>query len=351
MKITTNALFNKLTDALTAKLPFVMYRYPNTKKVKGVFQKTDALFKTVNYLDSGFIFAPFDNAEPSIFFPIVNSDRYSAILSEKDLVAIPITEKGKSNTEISKEKHMELVQKSIDFLNVNAAKKVVISRKEKIDMPNFKVLDTFKRLLQKYKNTMVYVWYHPHIGLWLGATPENLLKVNQNTFTTMALAGTQVYQGSLDVVWEAKERQEQQFVTDFIVDALGKQVVLSKTKTVKAGSLLHLCTSISGELRAKFSLAKLLEILHPTPAVCGLPMAAAKRFILENESYNREYYTGFLGEMNIDNTSNIFVNLRCMQVLERQVAIYIGGGITVASIPENEWIETIAKSEVMLRML
>ena len=91
--------------------------------------------------------------------------------------------------------------------------------------------------------------------------------------------------------------------------------------------------------------------VHPTPAVCGLPKNEAKVFILENEGYDREFYTGFFGELNLKGSSNLFVNLRCMQVLKNQLALYIGGGITIDSIPEKEWEETIAKSEVMLKVL
>jgi isochorismate synthase len=95
----------------------------------------------------------------------------------------------------------------------------------------------------------------------------------------------------------------------------------------------------------------LIDALHPTPAVCGLPKESAKEFILENEGYDRSFYTGFLGELSVENRSNLFVNLRCMQVKDATYYIYIGGGITSASVPEKEWEETVAKSKVMLRVL
>ena len=56
----------------------------------------------------------------------------------------------------------------------------------------------------------------------------------------------------------------------------------------------------------KKSIKKIILALHPTSAVCGLPKQEAKEFILQNEGYNREYYSGFLGELNID-----FVTFRC----------------------------------------
>ena len=102
-----------------------------------------------------------------------------------------------------------------------------------------------------------------------------------------------------------------------------------------------------------YELSNLIDILHPTPAVCGIPKKISKRFILENENYDREFYTGFLGEMNTDSTTNLFVNLRCMKIdtEAKKISLFIGGGITKDSIPDNEWNETIIKSGVMKRVL
>ena len=62
----------------------------------------------------------------------------------------------------------------------------------------------------------MYCLYHPKIGAWLGASPEQLLKANADSFETMALAGTQKVEGDETVIWQQKEKEEQQFVKDFI---------------------------------------------------------------------------------------------------------------------------------------
>ena len=349
MKIETNSFFDKITEALNAELPFVAYRHPETNTVKGIFQKSTDLYRTKNYVESGFLFAPFDDVNSAVLFPLAESAMYTTILFDIDVKNT--CEQLELEAINAERRHIDLVQKGIDFLKTAGVEKVVLSRKEIIDRSSFNVVEIFKKLLLNYTNAMVYVWFHPKVGLWMGASPETLLKVQDNLFKTMALAGTQSYQGSLDVVWQQKEIQEQQFVTDYIVEKLDKDVTVSDVKTIKAGSLLHLCTTISGKLSREFTLFKLINLLHPTPAVCGLPKDEAKRFILENEGYDREFYTGFFGELNIDNSSNLFVNLRCMQVLSKQLALYIGGGITSGSIPQKEWEETVAKSKVILKVL
>ena len=97
--------------------------------------------------------------------------------------------------------------------------------------------------------------------------------------------------------------------------------------------------------------------MHPTPAVCGFPKGKARDFILKNENYNRKYYAGFLGELNFCFESNqtlmsdLFVNLRCMEIIKDNAEIYVGCGITKDSNPEKEYIETKNKSVTMKNIL
>ena len=207
---------------------------------------------------------------------------------------------------------------------------------------------------------MVYVWYHPKIGLWMGATPEILLELKNSDFKTMSLAGTQRFEEGKEVVWESKELEEQEIVTQFIkhqLNEISTDLKIDATETFKAGSLLHLRTKVEGKLNPKSSLKKLIEGLHPTPAVCGFPRDTAKAFILKNENYNREFYTGFLGEINLgyedtnDKKSHLFVNLRCMQIDNNTASIYVGGGITKDSIAKKEWQETVNKTATMKAVL
>lgn len=354
MKLDTAKFFNKINASLEAKRPFVAYNYPNSNDIKGFFQKDDTLHYRINFEDSGFIFAPFDDKKQAILFPSISSEIYETKISEISFPKIHVNEKLVNVSFKDKESHLQLVQKGIKYLNESDCKKVVLSRKISFNNDNIKPLDIFKKLLKLYENAMVYIWFHPNIGLWLGATPETLLKVDKDEFSTVALAGTQEYHGSLDVVWLQKERAEQQFVTDFILEKFkdtSSVTVVSKPRTIRAGSIVHLCTTISGKLSDQLRLTNLLKELHPTPAVCGVPKRISKEFILDNEGYDRSFYTGFLGELNMNDSSNLYVNLRCMQVKNDKINLYVGGGITRDSIDVKEWDETVAKSKVMMAVL
>lgn len=370
-----NEFFNRIESQYQAELPFVVYRKPNENNLNVLLQNTNDLIFTEDFTEKGFVFSPFDTTEKSVLMPL----EFSETLKTDYVLPSEINrfEKATQNINTSeKEIHINLVKSGVEAIENNLFKKVVLSRSETVSLSNKNPLSIFKNLLENYPSAFVYCWYHPKVGLWLGATPETLVKIEGQRFSIMALAGTQNYEGRLDVEWQDKELQEQQYVTDFILDNIKTTIDNIKTsavETVKAGNLLHLKTKIWGVLKPNaISLKDLLYSLHPTPAVCGVPKLESKQFILKNENYNREFYTGFLGELNLEvtsaprsgrrnienrayaitkNSTQLYVNLRCMQLKENSAIIYVGGGITGGSNPESEWEETVSKSLVIKKVL
>lgn len=349
--------FIKVKQQMALNLPFVIYSKPNKNKLVGLFQKNDHLYFVEDFTETGFVFAPFEG-DQMILIPKAQSVKWESELS-------PIEEKSTSELSSTENKesqaHFEtLVQKGIDAISNGVFDKVVLSRKETVDVPDFDLVTVFIKLVRAYPTAFSYCWFHPKIGLWMGASPERLLKANKNKFFATALAGTQPFAGSSEVLWEAKEKEEQQFVTDFILENLknlASEVTVSSPYTLKAGNLLHLKTEIEGIVNENSDLKQLVSVLHPTPAVCGLPQSLAKEFILENEDYDRGYYTGFLGELNKKGftkqklKTDLYVNLRCMQIKNKHAHLYVGCGITEGSIPEKEWNESVNKSMTMKKVL
>lgn len=348
--------FTEITTVYNSNLPLVVFRKPNEVSITAYIQKNKELYHLNSFKEQGFVFAPFNKKEKKIVFPIDKCKVLTSKTSEKYFSEIKVNNSNLKivSSEKTKGDYIQLVEKGIVFIKNKNAKKLVLSRKEVIEFGEIDIMNTLKKILNNYKNAFVYLWFHPSVGLWMGATPERLINVNQNKFKTMALAGTQVYKNSTDVIWKEKEKKEQQIVTNFILEHIKdtvENIRISEAYTIKAGSLLHIRTDISGDLKAANLLGGLLNSLHPTPAVCGLPENIASEFIVENEGYKRAYYSGYLGELNIDDCTNLFVNLRCMQLNKNTASIYIGGGITVDSNPKKEWEETISKAEVMKKVL
>lgn len=346
----------KVQNQLAQKLPFVLYCKPNSEEIIGLFQQNDTAYKVEDYTEKGFVFASFDGNQKYII-PENQSEIMRFVWDKKEF---SFPEKEVPVADESEKKEFEnLVAKGIQGIKNQEFKKVVLSRKETVDLVDFDLETTFEKLVQLYPTTFVYCFFHPKLGTWLGATPEQLLKANDSVFETIALAGTQKANDSSAVIWKQKEKEEQQFVTDYIVNKLknvASDVLVSEPYSIQAGSIWHIKTDISGVFNLGSSLQQVVSLLHPTPAVCGLPKEDSKAFILENEKYDRTFYTGFLGELNSSLTnetqsSDLFVNLRCMQIFENEALLYMGCGITKDSIPEKEWEESSNKSVTMKKVL
>lgn len=370
--MSSEPFFNSIQEHYDKKLPFVAYSKPKSFQIKAILQKDETLHKIEDYSESGFLFSPFDIRKDAILIPLSTS---KTLMTEEDIFLEDFD--AVENTNLgNKANHIDLVNKGINEIKKGNLRKVVLSRYAEINNLKADPLLIFKRLLHTYNLAFVYCWFHPKVGLWLGATPETLLEVEGNEFSTMALAGTRPYEGFIDAGWNDKERDEQQIVTNFLIsnlDSITVKLNKSEPETVRAGNVLHIKSDINGRLSEhKNGLQKLIYAIHPTPAVCGLPKIDAMQFILDNENYNREFYTGFLGELNkevkiqprtgklnIENraftynkrASSLFVNLRCMQLKDNIAKIYVGGGITKESDAEKEWEETIAKMHTVKSVL
>lgn len=266
------------------------------------------------------------------------------------------------------ENFQNLVQQAVAEIRKGDLQKVVVSRLEVVSVDEFELFHAFEKLVLLYPATCAYLFYHPKVGIWMGATPEQLVQLRGNHFETISLAGTQKAKGDEVIEWGGKEQEEQKIVTDFLVEKLkpvSENCFVGTPFSIQAGAIWHIKTKVSGQLAENSSIKNIVDLLHPTPAVCGLPTDKAKEFIFQNEKYDRQFYTGFLGELNVaftgeSKTSDLFVNLRCMQIDIQQNAdepqkrtrihLYMGCGVTKDSIPEKEWEESVNKSSTMKKV-
>ncbi|MEH6746483.1 MAG: chorismate-binding protein [Maribacter arcticus] len=363
-------LFDRASANLNNELPFVLYRKPNEAVLNGVFQKDNQIYSVVDFSETGFVFAPFDLGSQPI---LLKTDEIIKAPIENKGISLSIVDEIYLLNESEKADYLKLITKALKVINERELDKVVLSRKIVIN-DEVSPINLFQNVLDIYPQAFCYIWHHPKVGTWIGATPEILLKSRGTYFTTMSLAGTQSSNEFSKPKWSEKELNEQQVVTDYILEALKNEVVslkVSEVTSIEAGQLWHLRTEINGVF-APNKFGDVLRALHPTPAVCGTPIINAKKFIDENENYDRSFYTGFLGELNFSTelarnknrrnqensayrslvkNSELFVNLRCMQIRKDSISIYVGGGITSDSRPESEWNETVLKSNTMFRVL
>ncbi len=365
---------NSLTDyinnidfikkAIHCGIPFAIWSFPGSVKVDRAFCKPEDIIKTYSpkNIDNhkGFVFAPFQICKhlPIYIIPFGSNTKdidFNCETPRKKL-------KGNKNKftadiDFSKNLHINLVHEFLSTFNKTDIKKAVLSRNKWHSKYNLNQMpELFEALNNSYPNAFVYQIYIPEAGYWVGATPELLLAGNNGTASTVSLAGTQPYKDINEVTWDHKEQVEQELVTEHIRRVLTdfniNEITEIGPETAKAGQLVHIKTRLDfpkNIIRQK--IGQFIEKLHPTPAVCGLPVKDSLELILETEGYDREYYTGYLGPFNPDGEISLYVNLRCLQAFDNGVVLYAGGGITQESDAEKEWEETRLKIQTLEKIL
>lgn len=234
--------------------------------------------------------------------------------------------------------------------------KAAIAQLQATSLPeNFNIWNLLQQVRKKLPNAFVSFISTPHTGTWIGATPELLLQQDADLIKTVALAGTRINNDATK--WSKKEIEEQDYVTQHVSQVLNSlqmgDVSISELKETMIGNLAHLVRefSIKSSLQlTKETIEKIALALHPTPAVGGLPKLSSIQFIEQVEKYNRTYYAGFLGPVD-KMSARLFVNLRCMTLLQKIGYFFGGAGITAESEPTKEWIETNNKIQLLRSLI
>ena len=250
-----------------------------------------------------------------------------------------------------KSEYIMAVDRITEGIHNSKLKKVVYSRVIKRPLKQSKRFSYFERLMQTYPQAFVYYFEDENLGSWVGATPEILLRRIESHCFVMSLAGTK--KANEHRAWTEKEEIEQTLVTDFILEGINGltlgEVDVDGPYAHQAGPVEHLRTDITFNIDSQREM-QLIQQLHPTPAVCGLPRNMAKQAYEAMEIHRRELYTGYIGVFDEQQT-HCYVNLRCAKLIDDELFAYVGGGITDESVPELEWIETENKSKTLFDLL
>ncbi len=371
--------------ALVCQQALVCWRAPMTGRVQALACKPESIAKNEDLrLKHGFLLAPFaissskesswlpadfyfDASEPKGF----QYNEFALTEAEVDSFRQACTGQpigtfydlaGMDNYYATQIEYENLVQECVQHIRDGVFAKAVTSRaafySQKTD---FNILAAFEELERAYPHAFVCLLSIPGMGTWLCASPETLLSTDsRGFFRTMALAGTQPkanFASEKEVTWRQKEIEEQAMVSRYIINCF-KQIRLREfeeigPKTRFAANLAHLCSEFRvdmGNTNFWELPSVMLELLHPTSAVCGLPQKPALAFLSTNEKHNRRLYSGYLGYVGED-AMHLFVMLRCMQVIEKGMILYAGGGIVEDSEPFREWEETQHKMNTLLNVV
>jgi isochorismate synthase len=190
---------------------------------------------------------------------------------------------------------------------------------------------------------------------FIGATPERLVRLDGREYSTMAMAGSARRTGDaeVDAVLAAellesdKEREEHAVVVAMLRSALApiseELSIAAAPDVVALRHVQHLVTPIRGRLREDADILSLVERLHPTPAVGGMPRELALELIAEEEAHERGWYAGPLGWVDRDGDGEFVVALRSGVIDGAEATLFAGCGIVADSDPDREWDESSAK--------
>ncbi len=337
---------------------YALYRFPHTDYYNRIEGETQELFSCTQLSEaSGFVVAPFEVGSHQPIVVIRPEKMEKVALGTADLSGFP---------DASRESTVPSPTYAIDFANFHAQlqqgvfRKIVLARCA--DEPCADAIASeqlFLRACQFYPRLFVALVYTPQSGLWLTATPEILLEGEQGRWRTIALAGTMKLEEKElggegeSAMWSTKNIEEQRIVATYIAECLEQftsDFHEEGPRTVRAANLVHLRSDFTFTLPDDCQIGSVLEQLHPTPAVCGLPKREAFRFITANEHTPRRYYSGFMGPLHINEATHLYVSLRCMNIADDGYHLYAGGGLLRDSVLQQEWQETEAKMETMRRL-
>ena len=351
---------------------YAYYRLPYANTYTRLIQRNGEPLRLLSYaqLDGqeGFVFAPFSITEecPLLLLQPDEITEGIEVGTEEDGNLEAVNADGAAHDGIGS----PTLSYHIDFSNFHAQiadgnfRKLVLARRDKVSgCPSLDAEQLFLRACRLYPRLFVALVSTPFSGTWLMATPEILLEGSDSAWRTIALAGTMKLEGDEllgegeHMTWSTKNIQEQRYVATYLMgclEQLAKNIREEGPRTVRAANLVHLRSDFTFTLLNSARVGDVLQMLHPTPAVCGLPKQETYSFILDNEHTPRLYYSGFMGPLNLSPVTlhhspvtHLYVSLRCMQITSDRYRLYAGGGLLKDSIEELEWQETEAKLETM----
>lgn len=230
--------------------------------------------------------------------------------------------------------------------------KVVLSRGVKLALPKAMAPVTLlRRLTRQHPESTVFAVSNSH-GVFLGATPEQLVGLADGQARADALAGTAWAGHPLNI---DKNTHEQQLVVEAIRQAMeplcASLHLPPAPQVLQLRDLQHLWTPVSGEVRPGIGLFDLIARLHPTPAVGGWPTGAACEWLRRNGEKRPGWYGGGVGWIDRKGNGEVAVALRCGLLSAGRIELSAGAGIVAGSQPAHEFGETEAKLATMLGAL
>ncbi|MBI4340753.1 MAG: anthranilate synthase component I family protein [Candidatus Omnitrophica bacterium] len=197
------------------------------------------------------------------------------------------------------------------------------------------------------------------------ASPERLVRVQQEAIDTRPIAGTrprgvgpsEEALNSLELLLSEKERAEHLMLVDLARNDLGRvcrpgSVGVNELFTLEAYShVLHLVSDVAGRLRRGIGPVDVIRAVFPGGTITGCPKVRCMQILRELEPVARGLYTGSLGYIGFDGTMDLNIAIRTVIVEQDRLSFHVGAGIVADSTPEREYAETLVKAAALIEAL
>lgn len=247
-----------------------------------------------------------------------------------------------------------LVAGAAAAVRAGTLRKVVLARAVTVAGLVEDAAEVLRRLREGYPGCTLFAAARDG-ACFLGATPERLLHVCDGVVTTGALAGSaprgatpaEDHRLGEALLASVKDRVEHAVVVEAMREALAAActavTAAEAPRLLRVSNVQHLHTPLEGRLRDPHGLLDLAGRLHPTPAVGGVPRAAALDWIARHEGFERGWYAGAVGWLDAAGDGEFSVAIRSALLRGRRATLFAGCGIVADSDPEAEYAESCLK--------
>lgn len=257
----------------------------------------------------------------------------------------------------------QAVTKVLQSIQAGQIAKVVLAHAVDVRSPlPFQPSVCLQNLRRLYPDCYLFALNNGAEQVFLGASPERLVSLQTGHLLTDALAGsaprgTTPYEDAQlanTLLNSPKELHEHEVVRDFIthqLQGLGLAAMRSPLRLRQLPNIQHLHTPIHATVPAGVHLLDIVSQLHPTPAVAGLPRAAACAQIRQHEGFERDLYAAPIGWLDHHGNGEFAVGIRSALITGCHARLFAGAGIVAGSDPDQELAEVQLKLQALLKGL
>lgn len=285
------------------------------------------------------------------------------IINGKKAEERPLKIKSDYRSYFSKEKYCNMVVKAKEYIKEGDIFQVVLSNKIEAEIEG-SILDAYRVLRSTNPSPYMFYFYSNDIEI-SGASPETLVKLENNKLYTFPLAGTRKrgkdeeedLELEKELLADEKELAEHNMLVDLGRNDIGKISEINSVKVDKYMSIekfshvMHIGSTVSGTLRSDKDALDAIDSILPAGTLSGAPKLRACEIINELEGNKRGIYGGAIGYIDFTGNLDMCISIRLAFAKNGKVFVRSGAGIVADSVPENEYEECINKSKAVINAL